>query len=322
MDSLDVSILRWFFQGHQTAPFRPEVKPMIKALSKQLGVTGETVRNRMRRMFESGVLKGIVLQPNPAVLGSSIGALGFFVQNGTPRGALAKKLSLVDGAQLVVTHLDGMIGVVFMHDGGESLDRKVKLIMEMGGVSDAFFTELPFPPCQLELSRTDWRIMAVLRPDATKSYKELSKTLGLSSRTIKRRLDRMVAGNAVFSIASHQVRAVESGVEANMVVFYDPSVSRPETDARIIKEIRDYLLYAGLWARYSVYAVALPNVASSDAVAERVRRIRGVKDARSAIIEERLELYQSLDGMIAKKVAEADRRGEAPVSKTHLRRRR
>ena len=304
MDRVDVGIIRWFFQGQLTVPSRPGVQPMIRSLSKQLGVTGETVRNRMRRMFESGVLNGIVLEPNPSLLGMEIGALGFFAPQSASRPKLAKKLALVDGMQVVATHLDGLIGLIFLHYGGESLEMKVKLMKEIAGVSDGFFTEIQFPSCQLELSRTDWRIMAALRPDATKTHSELSKELGLSSRTIKRRLDRMVSGGAVFTRALHQVRAVEGAIEVNILVFYDDHAKRSETDSKILKELDDYLLYAGIWARYSPYYVSVPNLSTAEGLAARVGKIRGVKEARASIMEERLELYESIDPVLARKLSE------------------
>ncbi|HKT21301.1 MAG TPA: AsnC family protein, partial [Nitrososphaerales archaeon] len=173
------------------------------------------------------------------------------------------------------------------------------LIKELGGASESFYTEIAFPPCTLKLSRTDWRIMAALRPDATKSYGTLANELGLSRKTVKRRLDRMVAGNAVFTMAAHEVRNAESP-EANMAVFYEDSADRSKTDPEILRVLADHLLYAGIWPGYSVYAVAIPNVARGDELAARVRGVEGVRDARSSIIDERVELFESLDGMIAK----------------------
>ena len=116
MDRVDIGILRWFLQGQQTVPFRPEVKPMIKTLSKRLGVTGETVRNRIRKMFASGVLNGVVLQPNPGVLGMKTSALGMYVPSSVSRPDLIRKIALIEGCQLSVSHIDGLIGIVFMHE--------------------------------------------------------------------------------------------------------------------------------------------------------------------------------------------------------------
>ena len=299
---MDVGILRWFLQGHATAPFRPEIRPNIKALSKNLGVTGETVRNRMRKLFETGVLNGVVAQPNPAVLGVKIGAFGMYASPETSRPKLARKLALVDGMQLVATHLDGMIGVVFTHDGGGSLERKLKLMKEIAGGTGEVFTEVLFPPCDLALKRADWEILAALRPDASKSYGKLAKETGLSAKTVKRRLDRMVSGMAVFSMALHEVRAVVGALEANVVVQYEPGADRSAVDGRIVKELEDNLFYAGVWARYSVYAINVANLDAVEGVERRLGRIPGVREVKGSIIEERLELYDSMDQLIATKL--------------------
>ena len=277
---------------------------MIKTLSKRLGVTGETVRNRIRKMFASGVLNGVVLQPNPGVLGMKTSALGMYVPSSVSRPDLIRKIALIEGCQLSVSHIDGLIGIVFMHEEGESLERKVKLMEGLAGVKDGFLTPVPFPPCDLELSKTDWRLMAALRPDASLSYVELSKKLGLSKRTVKRRLERLESGGAVFTMALHQVRAVKGSLEANLVVFYDEKFSRSETDVRVMKEIEDTMIYAGVWGTYSVYAVSIPNLASAEEVTERVKKIIGVRDARASVMEERLELYEAVDPLLAKKVSE------------------
>ena len=302
LDRVDVGILRWFLQGHQTAPFRPEVRPNIKVISKQLGVTGETVRNRMRRMFETGVLNGVVAQPNPEVLGLQVAALGMNVPPETPRPKLARRLALVEGMQLVATHLDGTVGLVFFHEGGGSLERKLKLLKEMAGVTETAFTEVAFPPCDLELKRADWEILAALRPDASQSYGELARKTTLSAKTVKRRLDRMVDGMAVFTLALHETRAVSGGLEANVVVQYEQGADRSAVAGEIVKALEDDLLYAGVWTRYGVYAVYLPSLAAREETERKVEAIRGVKEAKASIIDERLELYGSIDQVIASKL--------------------
>ncbi|MDG6968364.1 MAG: AsnC family transcriptional regulator [Nitrososphaerota archaeon] len=302
MDRIDIGILRWFLQGHMTAPFRPEVRPNIKIISKQLGVTGETVRNRMRRMFETGILNGVVAQPNPGILGLQVAALGMHAPRETSRPKLARRLALVEGMQLVATHLDGMIGLVFFHEGGESLERKIRLVKEMAGATETVFTEVVFPPCDLELKRADWEILAALRPDASQSYDELARKTALSAKTVKRRLDRMVAGMAVFTMALHETRAVSGGLEANVVVQYEQGADRSAVDREIVKALDDDLFYAGVWARYSVYAIYLPNLAAAEGAEREVKAIRGVKEAKASIIDERLELYDPIDQVIASKL--------------------
>ena len=324
LDRVDVAILRWFLQGHQTAPFRPEVRPNISMLSKRLGVSGETVRNRMRRMFATGVLNGMVGQPNPEVLGLQVAAFGVQVPPETPRLKVARSLALVEGMQIVATHLDGMIGMVFFHEGGESLERKLKLVKEISGATETTFTEVLFPPCDLELKTADWEILAALRPDASQSYQELAKKTGLSARTVKRRLDRMVLGRAVFTMALHDTRAVSGGLEANVVVQYEPGADRSAADGAIVKALEDNLFYAGVWARYSVYAINVPNLVAAEEAERKLKRIRGVKDAKASIIEERLELYGSLDQVISSKLGSSGSgrraaRGVAAVRKARKR---
>ena len=290
-----------------TAPFRPEIRPNIRLLSKKLGVTDETIRNRTRRLFETRVLNGIIAQPNPAVLGVEIAAFGVYLPPGARRDRVAKSLSLVDGMQIVATHLDGMVGVVFFHEGGAALDRKVKLIREITGATSTVFTEVLFPPCGVELKRADWEIMAALRPDASQPYGALAKKTGLSAKTVKRRLDRMVAGGAVFTMALHETRAVVGGLEANLVVEYEPGADRSSVDGEIVDALEDRLFYAGVWARYSVYAISLPNLVAAEEVEKVVGKIRGVKSAKASIIDERLELYGSLDHVIATRLAAVTR---------------
>lgn len=314
MDRIDVGILRWYLQGHLTAPFRAEVRPNVRLLSERMGVTGETVRNRMRRMFASGVLTGVVAQPNPGVLGMKAGALGLYLQHGAARAKVARSLALVEGMQVVATHIDGMVGVVFLHEGGTSLERKVNLMKEIAGATESEFTDVPFPQCDVVLGKPDWGILAALRPDASQSYGVLGKKTGLSPRTVKRRLDRLVAGRAVFTLALHNVRAVHGSLEANVVVRYEAGATRPAVDEAIVKALDDSLVYAGVWSSYSAYAVSIPNLAAADAIGERVAKIRGVKYAKASVMEERLEVYDSVDRAIAEKLGEATPKLRQPAA--------
>ena len=293
MDKLDVAILRGLFQGEFGAPMRGDLTLTSTAIARKLGVGDQTVRDRVKKMMLSGFLKPPPLFLNPDIIGRQVGALSFDLPPSANRAELVQRLEMMDGIIVVMSHVGGLLGVVFYYDE-RSMDRRIGFISRLVGLDKYTFTQVPFPPFRLKLSKTDWRIIQGLRGNTDRSYKGLANELGISERTVKRRLNRLIKGNGVYSFPSADPRFLSQAMLASLVIEYSADANREEVDRKILEEFEESLLFAGFWSKYSVLALILPSVQASREAVDKAGRVKGVERSKIDICDERVESHPAL----------------------------
>jgi DNA-binding Lrp family transcriptional regulator len=301
MDKLDIKIIREIYQGPPISLFRQGPRESFRTMGRKLGVTDATIRERVERLTRSGLLKEGPLLLNPDLLGLNLGVLSIDIESSTPEKELVEKLSLIDGVVLVQTHVGSLVGIAFYYEDDKSLRRKVDLISKIAGARDAKFTRMPFPKCSVSLTTTDWRIISTIRRNL-KSHEEISKEMRLSSRTVRRRMAKMVESGAMFAFPSTNVAAIREAVMADLVVEYDSPKTRHKVDGMLLGILDPYYIVAWLWESYSVYTLILHSIPESREILETVRSVAGTRSARIELVEERHEFHDTLFEAIDRKL--------------------
>jgi DNA-binding Lrp family transcriptional regulator len=294
LDNLDKLILREVCQGSVERLVWPDFRLSARAIGKKLGVPSGTIRDRLAKWTKSGFLKKPALYLNPTIFGLHLGMLSLDASPTIPKAELIERLKLVDDVTVIVTHAGNFIGVAFYYFDSESLKKKVGIISALCGAKDPKFTETPYPPCTMRLTETDWKVIARLGKDVTTPYATIARELNLSARTVKRRVSNLAKGGALTAVASTNMMALENEIFADLIVEYTDPANRAETDRTLLLTLDPYLFFAGPGVSYSLFVLNPPNVKSSTEILERVRRLKGVKSARTDLMEERIELYGAL----------------------------
>jgi DNA-binding Lrp family transcriptional regulator len=302
LDELDIRIVRELAQGRHEGLAWGEINPSYREIGMKLGVSRETVRDRVEKMSRSGFLKVFPIQVNPSLLGLKLGALAVDVPNTTRKVELLEELSLVDGMVLVVTHVGGMIGMSFYYEDEKARDKKIRLIVSISGGKMWKFTAQQVPRCGIVLSPRDWQIVAALQRRKMRATSKIAAELGVSVRTLKRRTKRMIDGMAISTIVSTAEGFMGAGVIGNLQVEYSSAKARPETERDLLHELDSRLIFAGLWESFSLFTLVLPSIPAASQILEKVRRAKGVAQARLDLIEERVEVYSTLMECVERKL--------------------
>ncbi len=292
-------IIREFVQGEPSLsiwPARADIKPALARLSKKLSVAESTVRERYGRL--SRFLSGWTLMVNPGLVQEKLGGLSLEVPAAVPKKEVLEKLILVDDMLFIVNYSGRLLGCVFFYQDTASVRNKVGLIRRIAACDDAIYTDVPFPSCAIEPSTTDLRIILSRQEDMTKSNRMTAEELGVSSRTVKRRLARLVREGAVWPIASLREGALTDCVRADLLVVCHDAESRVETEAEIVPMVDDYLCFNGRFVSFTLFSLLLPSVPIAGTILDRVARMSGVDLARIDLVEERIESY----GILAERV--------------------
>lgn len=261
MDALDLRILATM--GY--VPWSPTAKDPDRLrpghLAKQLDVTPETVRERLRAMEQAEVIRAWEAYPNPRHWGLRLGGWAFSPPSAHLVDEVREELLLVDGVLELFTYRGPLLGVALADTDDAERERRLSLLSRrLDDREPVHVIDPPLPSVDRELDAIDWRIIAALRGQARRPLSEVAEEVDRSYRTVKRRFDRLtregslflaprvdlsrVSGVLPFTLALHLEappaevdRALDEAVDGRVLHRLLP----PDPEAR--------LLVVGAWAR-------------------------------------------------------------------------
>lgn len=293
MDELDVRIFRALLTDKLSAPFSTHVKASLRQVARDLRVDDVTVRNRFKRFQERGFLSGWRLLPNPSLFGYGYSVLLVDIPPKSSKDDLVERLSLVPGVVVILEYYGDSLGVNLFHDSEQSLARTIESISGITKAEGITRFRVSFPPPQRNrLTDTDWAIIENMRGDAWKSHVQVAEELKFTARTVKNRLKKLQAQNALVIPPAIDIASLERTI--GVVLFY--SYSRREEKSAVDSAMLARFDGSCLWARMTeperAYLILVaPTMASVKAYLDRARKQPGVASARAEIVVESLNLW-------------------------------
>ena len=219
LDALDTAILRELMQARLVLPARPGINPSFREMARKLGVPHGTLRYRIRRFYSSGVITGSSVFPNPNLLGLKSGACTMDVSPLLQKEEVVKELQHVENVVFVHNFVGSLVWATFTYDSEESLQKRLAAMREIAGV-EGLFSQIPFPPCSVEPSRAEAEFLLYLTSNGFSTDAEAAKKLGVSAKTVQRRLSRLVDGNALLSLPRLNYSALKDCVPADLLILF------------------------------------------------------------------------------------------------------
>ena len=205
--------------------------------------------------------------------------------------------------QILRNYYGSLIAVTLNCENEQSIKNQIELISRISAAENMVVARGRFPKCDISLSKTDWEIIRSVHRNPRKSYTTVSKELRLSTKTVKRRLARMIEGKAVVVLWASNPKMLEGAILADVRVIHDSPESRREVDQKIISHLDDYLYFAGLvYDGLSFFLLIVPSVSKIQEIVNWVKQQQGVRNARIDILQERLVLSEKLGQYHEKKL--------------------
>jgi DNA-binding Lrp family transcriptional regulator len=300
LDDLDIKIIREL--GSPSSP-QWNVRESYSNISRRLGVDEETVRIRVRRAKERGFLPAWRVMVNPRLLGCGAAGLDLEVDDEERKPKVTAQIRLVDGVTNIADFRGRGLLVTLYYENDESLERKVKLIESICGAPRLAVWKSIYPKPEVKMMKVDWRIVGAMREDAMKDLEDVSRPLGVSTRTVQRRLTAMKEGRAIYLSGAPNPDAV-GGLMCNFLVFCaDPGKKRAAD--KVI-----HSTFARIGAsdtspeHHSTFGMSCENLSQADKVLAGLRSIDGVSSARMRLMENLMVVQDWLKYEIDKRISD------------------
>lgn len=296
MDKLDIRIYREFFHARTGPPLGSDIRKSYRGISRKLRIDEVTVRNRIGKLRASGFLKGWRAVVNPSLLGVKWVQLWLDVRPPCDKAELIKKIASMGGVLTISDYYGSALTIILLRENEVHVKEQFELIKNMAHSENPKYADIPFPQCAIKLKQTDWEIIKAIQEDTLQSYPLISRKVGVSSKTVKRRLERMIDGNALFLIPSLNPRALDGAILMDLVVFYTSPESKREVDSRIVRHLDEQLIRAELYDKeHGFFNLIIRNVSKAREILDWVRMQSGVGGVFVELVLDRIELYESLD---------------------------
>lgn len=273
------------------SPERWNARKSYADMARKLGVDEETVRNRLRRMRESGSLLGWCLFPNPALLGRTPVSLLLEFDTSSSKEEAILPLKHVEGVTNIASNFGNSLEVLVFDDEEGVSSSEVEKTENLVKVQRV--PGIRFAPTSHRMSPTDWQILRLMLRNAEKKVSEVAAELKVSSRSVKRRLDEMMNSSAIFIVPMvDQKRA--SGVSYRLIVETKDG-RRSEVDGLLSSRIENLRFKAVDSGNGLIFGFSGNNVEEGNKVMRWVKQIQGVKSARMTIVEDVFYVFDWLE---------------------------
>ncbi len=242
MDETDIQLCRLLFMNSRQ-PYR--------ALSKTLGISNQAVHRRVQSLEEQGVIRRYTVSLSDEFTDAVRARIGG-PSSLTSFEDLVEALRKDDRTLRLVYCSTDMVSVSALLRRLEDLDDYLAFLKREVGMSapkvaftgpGQFGDEGVRRPMKQrpELTSLDYRIISALSPDSRKPVAELAEEVGVSAKTIKRRLDRMVQ-ESVLEFSIEYDPAASPSAFVYFWVQLTPDADRARFISTFVKRYDRYIL--------------------------------------------------------------------------------
>jgi DNA-binding Lrp family transcriptional regulator len=311
LDDLDVRIFREF-----NGPRSPHwnVRESFTAVARRLGVDEETVRLRVARLRDHGVIPSWRIAINPRLLGYEETGLDLEIEDESVKPEVLARLRSLPGiTQIADFQGSGMLAILW-RDRHDVLPWFRKRVDPIGAWKLRAYWTSPFPEPTVKMRTIDWKILAAMRDDARKDLRTVASMLRTTVRTVQRRLLALNEGKAAFVVGTPNVDRM-AGLMCNYLVYCPDDDRKRAADATALRQLPRIGTYDTDSAHYSMFGGSCENLSQAEQVLARLRSLYEAGTVRLAIVREIFIVDDWLDGLLRKQARPAP----GPTSRARVR---
>lgn len=288
MDELDVKILRSLISERAVSPSDASVKLSLRGIAAHLGADDMTVRYRYKKMQGSGVMSVWSLLVNPAFFGYKVAEVMMDVQPESAKPDMIRKLKLINEITGMVNFYGKAISLYLIYNSEESRSRTIELISRITNTEKITLSRMPMPQSLTkDLTTSDVAIIRTLSKDARKSTNLVAKELGLSTKTVRKHVDRLRKENTIMPLPILNMASIPGIIPSYLSYVYSNNEGKTSADREALSHF-DSCYLMGNFADPEKGNIVLAAYTMSEVpkYLEWAKSLRGIASARVDIATE------------------------------------
>jgi DNA-binding Lrp family transcriptional regulator len=272
-------------------------------LAARLGVDEETVRLAVKKATDSQMLIGWRLVVNPHFFGMQLGGMQLEVGASKKKEDVIAELRLVDGLVLILNFHSRVLRAAYYYESDGALKRKVDLAKAICGTTAEvpyWTTDMPQP--NLKLSAVDWKILSLVRKDPKRDVAEIADRVGVSTRTVNRKLRLMIEHKVAYLIPLRNVKKSRGAVACFLI--YCPVEEKREIQAEM--ELRGKAIdfsYTSMKHLY-ILSILMDNLSDAEDLLSWLKARPQIREVKMEIMKDFLFLDDWLDERVSREITQ------------------
>ena len=225
---------------------------------------------------------------NPAFFGYRVAEVMVDVQPESAKPDMIRKLKLVHEITGMVNFYGSGISLYVIYNGDESRSRTIELISRITNAEKITQSRMPMPPSLTNnLTAIDVAIIRSLSKDARKSTLLVAKELGLSTKTVRKRVDRLRRENTILPLPVVNIASIPGLIPIYLSYAYSDGEVKTSVDREILSHF-DASYIMGSFADPDIGNVAIGASTMADVakILEWAKLQPGIASARVDIATE------------------------------------
>jgi len=192
MDDKDLEILKLLlFDGRMS----------LELIAKKVELTPYLVKKRINNLVELGVIMKFTTNLNFLMFQKSVCYTLADVKQGTDQQELIERIGQLDEVSGGAISLQNKMQIIHIYSDDYEFKNNLEKLMQFEEIQNTENFILLIPPDldfkNKRLIKTDWKIVNLIKDNCRKTDIEIADELGISTKTVKRRLSYMRENNII-----------------------------------------------------------------------------------------------------------------------------
>ncbi len=264
-----------------------------RQIGKNLGISGSSVRARIRKMENMNIIENFTVKVDPPVLG--LGVL-YIVVSGQNIKEILKQISQVGKPFFVVPCIGGITvcGIVAKGNLDEKIDLAKKLMKDVRVLS---IFESENPEINSNLTKTDLEILEQLMKNPREKIENISKITNFSTKTITRCIEKLNENEGIQFTLTYDPTKIKGFIPHAILSWIDGDLK--ETLLKMENKFSESFLQIPFIAKNQIVLFMYSkDIFEMDKLTQMVRNMENVKSADLFIPKKITFLHEWLESAI------------------------
>jgi len=197
-------------------------------MAKRLQVTTNTVKNRIRKLKEEGVLLGFETHLSATSFNATHCWLAAELNKNETEEEIVKEIGEIEKVSFIMPTTENLMLIAMDFFNSTDLDNTIQqmsMVKEIVGVNTLIYSSQHFHR-KIEFTPLDWKIVRSIRFNSRKSSIEIAGECGISTRTVNRRLKRLYKSRVIRYTIALNPMASRGNIVYGISIEYDARFSR------------------------------------------------------------------------------------------------